>query len=91
MFVVVSYDIVDDRTRYKVFKTLLDYGTRVQRSVFECIVDQRKLEEMITRVSKYLNEQEDTLRVYNLCEGCLKKTEVFGKGHLTEDEDVYII
>jgi len=91
MFIVVSYDIVDNRSRDKVSKTLLDYGTRVQRSVFECIVDQRRLDEMIARVSKFLNQQDDTLRVYNICEGCLKKIKVFGKGHLTQDEDVYIV
>ncbi len=30
MFVVVSYDIVDDRRRNKVCKTLKDFGARVQ-------------------------------------------------------------
>jgi len=91
MFVVVSYDIVDNRTRDRVSKTLSDYGTRVQRSVFECIVNEEKLEEMIVRVLKFLDHQQDTLRVYNICGNCLKKIRVFGKGDLTQDEDVYIV
>lgn len=91
MFIVVSYDIVDDRIRERVSKTLLDYGTRVQRSVFECTLDEKKLEEMVARVLKFLDHQQDTLRIYNICGGCLKKIQVFGKGDLTQDEDVYIV
>ena len=36
MYVMVSYDIVEDRARTKVMKFLKDYGNRVQLSVFEC-------------------------------------------------------
>ncbi|RKY67547.1 MAG: CRISPR-associated endonuclease Cas2 [Candidatus Latescibacterota bacterium] len=43
MFIVVSYDIVDDKTRNKIAKTLLDYGTRVQYSVFECVLTKEQL------------------------------------------------
>lgn len=41
MFVVVSYDIVNDRQRQRLAKVLGDYGQRVQKSVFECRVDER--------------------------------------------------
>ncbi len=38
-FVVVAYDIPDDKRRLKVMNTLLDYGgTRVNYSVFECML-----------------------------------------------------
>ena len=36
MYVVVSYDITNDRRRLKVMKTLEGFGERVQYSVFEC-------------------------------------------------------
>ena len=36
MFVLVCFDIVDDRVRYRVVKTLKGYGIRGQKSVFEC-------------------------------------------------------
>jgi CRISPR-associated protein Cas2 len=38
MFYVVSYDIPEDRKRDRASKTLLDFGARVQYSVFECIL-----------------------------------------------------
>ena len=44
MFYVVSYDMPDDRKRTKMAKNLLDFGTRVQYSVFECILDDKRLE-----------------------------------------------
>ncbi|MEW6140284.1 MAG: CRISPR-associated endonuclease Cas2, partial [Thermodesulfobacteriota bacterium] len=39
VFVVVCYDVVDDRTRTRLAKLMQNYGNRVQKSVFECTVD----------------------------------------------------
>ncbi|WP_242637608.1 CRISPR-associated endonuclease Cas2 [Desulfobacter hydrogenophilus] len=36
MFFLVCFDIVDNRFRYRVVKILKGYGTRVQKSAFEC-------------------------------------------------------
>ena len=41
MFYIVSYDMPDDKKRLKMANTLLDFGTRVQYSVFECIMDDK--------------------------------------------------
>jgi CRISPR-associated protein Cas2 len=35
-FVVVVYDISNDKRRTRLHNALLDYGTPVQYSVFEC-------------------------------------------------------
>ena len=43
---VISYDIVSDKLRNKVAKILLDYGKRVQYSVFECYISQKQFEEL---------------------------------------------
>lgn len=91
MFIVVTYDIKDDKRRANIFKTMKDFGTRVQYSVFECILTEKVLEKMIEELLRYINEEEDSIRIYYLCNGCLKQTQLFGKGKLTEDEDVYII
>jgi CRISPR-associated protein Cas2 len=50
MFYLVCYDIVSDRRRNKVAKLLEAYGLRVQKSVFECVLD----ENQYTTLSKYL-------------------------------------
>ena len=51
---LVSYDIIEDKRRNKVSKLLKDYGIRVQYSVFEIFVDQKKLVTIANRLEKLL-------------------------------------
>jgi CRISPR-associated protein Cas2 len=90
MFYIVSYDIPNDRKRNKVTKTLLDFGARVQYSVFECILDSKLLEKMTTKLAKMVSD-EDSVRIYALCAKCEGVAKVLGKGELTKDEDVFIL
>lgn len=90
-FHLISYDIVEDKRRVKVSKTLKDYGTRVQYSVFECLIEREQLQELQERVAKIINEDEDSVRVYVLCERCRDNIRVMGQGRVTEDEEVYIV
>ncbi|MEM2889797.1 MAG: CRISPR-associated endonuclease Cas2 [Candidatus Hadarchaeum sp.] len=41
--VLVVYDISNDKRRTKLHNVLLDYGTPVQYSVFECHLDEKNL------------------------------------------------
>ena len=71
MMVVVSYDVAtvtsDGRRRLRrVAKACLDFGQRVQNSVFECKVDPAQWTRLKHRLlSEYLPE-EDSLRFYYL-------------------------
>ena len=47
MFIIVCYDIASDKRRNKVAKKLKDFGERVQRSVFECILEDEKIKQLI--------------------------------------------
>ncbi len=91
MFIVVTYDIIDDKRRNRVAKTMEDYGTRVQYSVFECILEEVFLKEMISTLEGHIDQQEDSIRLYILCKGCITSVKMMGKGTLTEDKDVFII
>lgn len=90
MFLVVSYDIADDKRRSKVAKKLKDFGVRVQNSVFECILEQDKIDEM-KQVVAHLLDEEDSVKIYYLCEACKKKINSYGKAGVTEDPAVYIV
>jgi CRISPR-associated protein Cas2 len=91
MFYIVSYDITDDRKRTKVAKTMLDFGTRVQYSVFECIINEEKLlEKMVAKLSKFISD-EDSVRIYALCAKCNKVVKVLGRGNVTKDKEVFIL
>lgn len=91
MFVVVAYDCTDDKRRLRVAKTLLDYGDRVQYSVFEADLDKELLKELIHRLSRIINPQEDSIRIYHICQNCLKLIQLQGQGHLTQQETFFII
>ena len=90
MFYIVSYDIPDDRKRDRVSKTLLDFGARVQYSVFECILDGKLLEKMTAKLTKLISD-EDSVRIYALCAKCEGVAKVLGKGELSKDENVFIL
>jgi CRISPR-associated protein Cas2 len=90
-FVLVTYDIRDDKRRTKVANELKNYGTRVQYSVFECLPDEQRDHGMRRRVSALINQQEDSVRYYRLCEACRKNVEVQGSGEVTEDTEVWIV
>lgn len=74
-FVVVVYDISNDRRRTKLHDALLDFGTPVQYSVFECLLDGVELGKMKKRLKRIIRPKTDNLRYYYLCKDCLAKAE----------------
>jgi len=56
----------------------LDYGTRVQKSVFECQVGQKEWLELRNRLLTEANAEEDSLRFYFLDETAVQRTEHHG-------------
>lgn len=91
MMHVLAYDVTDDRRRTKLHTALKDFGTPVQRSVFEFDLPQQELEKMMDRVRKLIDENEDTVRLYRLCNSCLSETRILGEGTLNLAPDYYII
>lgn len=67
-----------------------DYGTRVQRSVFECLLDDKTMEHLIGRIKPLLKRREDKVQIYQLCEGCRLRVIISGQGEATVVPDVYI-
>lgn len=70
MFVLVSYDVsIEDkgqRRLRRVARACLDYGQRVQYSVFECIVDPAKWTVLRQRLIDEIDPEKDSLRFYYL-------------------------
>jgi CRISPR-associated protein Cas2 len=89
--VVVSYDIVNDRRRNKVRKELKNYGEHIQYSVFECLLRPKDLDQMAKKLAALIDEDEDSVRIYQLCEGCRGRARVLGTGQVTEDPDVLVV
>jgi CRISPR-associated protein Cas2 len=51
---IISYDIPDTKRRTKIAKTLLDFGDRVQYSVFEAELTDELYCKMRRRLKRYL-------------------------------------
>ena len=92
MFVVVAYDIADDRRRTRVANILEDYGDRVQESVFEMILDATwRYDALFGRLEAVMEPGEDTIRCYRLCRSCVAGVDILGLGKVTQDEDVIVL
>jgi len=91
VFVVVVYDISDDRRRTRLHNVLLNFGSPVQYSVFECILDGQRLAEMQKAVRRVIKPRRDRVRFYYLCETCLARTEVTSGPEVLHDADVIVV
>ena len=91
MFVIVSYDISDDKERKKVHNILKDFGTRVQYSVFECVINIKQLKELKEKTDIYATGSEDSIRYYLISDTSKLKLKITGKEKKVVHGKVYII
>jgi len=77
MFIVVSYDIADDRRRTRLHRELKNFGTRVQYSVFECVLEAKDFSRLQTAVKRVIRD-DDHVRYYRLCEHCRQQVTALG-------------
>ena len=91
MFLLVTYDIPDDRRRLKVMWTLEGFGSRVQKSVFECNLTGQQYQKLKEKVLKEVNREEDSVRYYSLCQVCQGKVEIQGTGEVMKDPPFYVV
>jgi CRISPR-associated protein Cas2 len=96
MMVLVSYDVStkdkQGQTRLRrVAKTCLDYGQRVQNSVFECNVDPTQLTMLKQRLKAIYDPAQDSLRFYNLGSNWHRKVEHIGAKEVPDIEGPLLI
>lgn len=96
MMVLVSYDVstIDQqgkRRLRRVAKTCVDYGTRVQNSVFECVVDPATWIVLKTKLEKMFDPEQDSLRYYFLGANWDRRIEHHGKTPAVEVTDTLIL
>lgn len=72
-FIVVAYDIGDDRRRRKVMKLLERYGVRVNLSVFECMVTDAQYAKLRDEIWHVIKRKEDLVAYYPICVDCYTK------------------
>ena len=83
MLVLITYDVNTEtaagRTRLrKVAKQCVNYGRRVQNSVFECLLDQAQSLLLKEKLSEIIDNEVDSLRFYYLGNNYETKVEHIG-------------
>lgn len=96
MYLLVTYD-VDTTTREgarrlrQVAKACVDYGQRVQNSVFECEVSEAQYIILKNRIESIINPSLDSIRFYFLNKNEKRRTEVLGIKNAYNVTDALII
>jgi CRISPR-associated protein Cas2 len=83
MMVLITYDVNTEdkegaKRLRKIAKVCLNYGQRVQNSVFECSVDAAQYKLLRSKLCDIMDESKDSLRFYNLGNSYQNKIEHFG-------------
>lgn len=89
-FVVVAYDISDDKRRSHVVKILEKVGVRINYSVFECLLTDMQYEKLRNDILSKIKPKEDTVVYYPICVNCYTKI-VYQSSHRRKYEKVSVV
>ncbi|MGN7470654.1 CRISPR-associated endonuclease Cas2 [Brevibacillus sp. SAFN-007a] len=83
MLVLITYDVstvsrAGQKRLRRVSKICQNYGQRVQNSVFECIVDSTQLTSLKLELLSIIDQNQDSLRIYQLGNQYKNKVEHLG-------------
>ena len=89
MLIIVSYDVSTEmpagRKRLRrIAKVCESVGQRVQKSVFECQVNEMQFEELERKLLAEFNDKEDNLRFYRITEPVRMRVKEYGTFRSTD-------
>ena len=85
MFHLVAYDIASPKRLKKIASLCLDYGVRIQYSVFQFDLNEELTACFLDRLQEIIDPAQDSVMVIPVCGTCRKKIHVFGQGKLYEE------
>ncbi len=96
MMVLITYDVNTatpaGRNRLRqIAKTCVNYGQRVQNSVFECVVDAAQCKQLQNKLLGMMDERVDSLRFYYLGNKYQTRIEHFGAKDSYDPEGVLMV
>ena len=96
MLILVTYDVSTEaaagRKRLRrIAKICESVGQRVQKSVFECQVNQLQYEELERKLLAEMDQEEDNLRLYRLTEHSAAHVKEFGLFRATQFDEPLLI
>lgn len=96
MMVLITYDVNTEdaagrRRLRQIAKQCVNYGQRVQNSVFECVLDASQCKQLQHKLCTIMDEEKDSLRFYYLGNQYRTKIEHFGAKPAYEPEGVLMV
>lgn len=84
MFVLITYDVNitsphSEKRLRNVARVCLNYGKRVQNSVFECILTEAQFVVLRDQLKGIIDSDQDSIRFYMLGKNWKRKVETLGK------------
>ena len=84
MFVLITYDVNitsphGAKRLRNVARACLNYGKRVQNSVFECILTEVQFIKLKEELKGLIDESQDSIRCYHIGKNWQNKVETIGK------------
>jgi len=91
VFFLVAYDICDPKRLRQVAKTCETYGVRIEKSVFQCDLRREQFQTMWLDLMGIIDEEEDALVAYRICQACLREAESMGVAPVRDKPICYIL
>ncbi len=96
MLVVITYDVNTEdaagrRRLRQMARQCVNYGQRVQNSVFECLLDPAQCRSLQAKLCQIMDEEKDSLRFYYLGKKYETKIEHFGCKNTYMPEETLMI
>ena len=96
MLVLITYDVnTEDSSGRKrlrqIARQCVNYGQRVQNSVFECLLDAAQCRSLQAKLCKIMDPEKDSLRFYYLGNRYENKIDHFGVKASYDPEDILML
>lgn len=96
MYILITYDVQTEtlagqRRLRKVARLCMDYGQRVQNSVFECVLTEVQLAELKHKLESAIDVINDSVRIYYLNKNENRRIVTIGRNDALDVEGTLII
>ena len=86
---LICYDMTSNRKRRKAAEILLDYGRRVQYSVFECEISRKQFEVLYAKLADLSEGMDDgNIRIYQIAKEEMQKIAILGNSSCIREDDL---
>ena len=91
MLRLIAYDIANPKRLYRMARACEDYGVRVQKSLFECWLDEDQFAALWAQLNDLIEPSADRLVAYTLDAAAVKRRQVAGEAMACSAEREFFV